>query len=49
MTITKDTIIGDILNIAPETTTERKRTGRDGSLRPGLVFRGAAAPGRRTE
>ena len=92
MTITKDTIIGDILNIAPETAplfmnigmhclgcpasrgetveqacmvhgvdvdellaavnqmiAERNRTGRDGSLRPGLLFRGAASPGRRTE
>ena len=98
MTITKDTIIGDILNIAPETAplfmnigmhclgcpasrgetveqacmvhgvevdellaavnqmiadgesnaAERNRTGRDGSLRPGLLFRGAEAPGRRT-
>ena len=30
-------------------STERNRTGRDGSLRPGLLFRGAASPGRRTE
>ena len=70
MTITKDTIIGDILNIAPETAplfmnigmhclgcpASRGETVEQACMvhgvdvdRPGLLFRGAAAPGRRTE